>query len=362
MRKVEVALAERSYEIWIGDGLYAPAAHELKREGASKAFVFADRKVLRHARELIAALRDAGWQTTLIELDASEGLKDFGRIFPLYGKLLKAGADRGSVIFAVGGGVIGDAVGFLAGTFLRGVRWVGVPTTLLAQVDSSIGGKIGINHPMGKNLIGAFHQPSLVLCERATLSTLPKRELVSGLGEMVKYALIGDRGFFRLISENWPALLGRKGTGRLLVDAIAECAVRKARVVEKDELDRKGIRDALNFGHTVGHALESITGYERYRHGEAIVLGMRVAVRLSVMKGHLASETGAEMDRLLAALPVPSYPRGLKPAKLLPFVRRDKKKTAGRVRFVLLKDFGRVTLDSSVTEEEILEAIEVIRK
>ena len=359
MRKVEIGLGDRSYEVWVGDQLFGPAAHALKRVSPSKAFVFADRRVLKQAHSLVAALMQEGWQVTLFALTANEGFKDFAKIFPYYGKLLKAGADRESVLFAVGGGVVGDAVGFLAGTFLRGIRWVGVPTTLLAQVDSSVGGKTGINHPFGKNLIGVFHQPALVLCELGTLGTLPRRELVSGLGEIIKYALIGDRAFFRFLTEQWRGILSRKS--KLLVDAIAECVERKARVVERDELDRKGIRDALNFGHTVGHALESVTRYKRYRHGEAIVHGMRVAIELSVLKGHLSRELAREVDGFLKKIPVPAYPRGLAPKALLPFIRRDKKKTSGRVRFVLLKDFGKITLDSSVTDDELLNALEVIR-
>jgi 3-dehydroquinate synthase len=289
---------------------------------------------------------------------ATEAFKDFSKIYPLYGELLKFRADRHTVLFALGGGVIGDAAGFLAGTYMRGMRWVGLPTTLLAQVDSSIGGKTGVNHAAGKNLIGAFHQPSFVACDLDFLKTLPERERVSGLGEMIKYGLIYDAPFYAWLEKNWEGIVS--GETRSLEEAVARCARWKARAVARDERDVSGVREVLNFGHTVGHALEGATRYQTFRHGEAIILGMRAATRISVDRGHLKPAAGARIDSFLCSLPVPRVPSRILPEQLLGYVRKDKKAKAGKVRFVLLKSIGKTLLDRGVTDDQILEACRLI--
>ena len=351
MKTVRVALGKRSYSILIGRGAAAKAARLLGERG--RAFVVADRRLKSQTGELMRRLKSAGWETHLVRVEASEAFKDFGKIYPLYSELLRARADRHTVLFALGGGVIGDAAGFLAGTFMRGIRWVGLPTTLLAQVDSSIGGKTGVNHDSGKNLIGIFHQPTLVACDLDFLKTLPERERVSGLGEMIKYGLIYDAPFYAWLEKNWEGVV--RGEAGALENAVARCASLKARAVGRDERDESGVREVLNFGHTVGHALEGATKYRTFRHGEAIILGMRAAVRLSVLRGHLKPAIGARVDSFLGSLPVPKVPSHVTPAKLLTYVRKDKKAKAGRVRFVLLRGIGKTVLDREVTDEQILE-------
>jgi len=319
-----------------------------------RAFVVADRRLKGQIATVLKALKADGWDVHVVRVPATEGFKDFRKIYPLYSALLRAGADRHTVLFALGGGVIGDAAGFLAGTYMRGLRWVGLPTTLLAQVDSSIGGKTGVNHVSGKNLIGMFHQPSLVACDLDFLKTLPERERVSGLGEMIKYGLIYDAPFYAWLEKHWESIVG--GASGRLEDAVARCARWKAKAVARDERDAAGVREVLNFGHTVGHALEGATGYETFRHGEAIILGMRAATWLSVARGHLKEATGARIDSFLASLPVPGVPAQVTPEELLRFVRKDKKAREGKVRFVLLRAIGRTVLDREVADAEILDA------
>jgi 3-dehydroquinate synthase len=349
MKTVRVALGERSYPILIGRGAAAKAARQLG--GPGRAFIVADRRLGSQTTALVRSLKAGGWDTYLVRVPATEAFKDFGRIYPLYSELLRARADRHTVLFALGGGVIGDAAGFLAGTYMRGLRWVGLPTTLLAQVDSSIGGKTGVNHAAGKNLIGLFHQPALVACDLEFLKTLPERERVSGLGEMIKYGLIYDAPFYGWLEKHWERVVS--GESQSLEAAIARCARWKARAVARDERDESGVREVLNFGHTLGHALEGATRYATFRHGEAIILGMRAAVSISVQRGHLKSAIGARVDSFLGSLPVPKVPGGVTPEKLLEFVRKDKKAKAGRVRFVLLRAIGKTTLDRHVTDDEI---------
>jgi 3-dehydroquinate synthase len=354
MKRLRVGLGDRSYAILVGQGAARLASRELGDRRGNLAYILADRRLGRQTHALVRALRAAGWKTHVARVTASEAFKDFKRIYPLYGDLLKAGADRHSVLFALGGGVIGDAAGFLAGTYLRGIRWVGVPTTLLAQVDSSVGGKTGVNHALGKNLIGAFHQPTLVACDLDFLKTLPERERLSGLGEMIKYGLIYDRAFYAWLERHWEGILG--GESRSLEEAVSRCLKWKARAVAADERDRSGVREVLNFGHTVGHALEAATAYRTFRHGEAIILGMQAATWLSVERGHLDGRTGARIRAFLASLPVPGVPAGIKAQRLLTYVRKDKKAQAGKVRFVLLRDVGKTVLDRGVADSLIVEA------
>jgi 3-dehydroquinate synthase len=362
MKQALLELGERSYPIWIGEGIVAEAvrAFSQKHPKCRKAFVLADKRVNKISNVVIAELKAQGWTVHLQRFAVSEALKDFKRTLPIYAKLLAGGADRHSVVFAVGGGVIGDLAGFVAATYHRGMRWVGVPTTLLAQVDSSIGGKTGVNHPLGKNLIGAFHQPSAVICELSALRTLPKRDRASGLGEILKYSLIGNRPFFDYCRANLPRLLELDPTA--LAWAVTVCAEQKARVVERDELDRTGLRESLNFGHTVGHALEAIANYKGYRHGEAVLVGMRAALRLSVVRGHLDSTAMREMDDLLALVPLPPFPKSVPARKLLQYVRRDKKQESGKTRFVLLKGVGLMVPDTDVTDAEILQVVKELQE
>lgn len=356
MKTIHVDLGARSYDIRVGRNVVERIGSWLPRDGARRGFVLADRALTEQTRVLTRALKRAGWDVATIPLRAGEALKDLSSIYPIFGDLLAAKADRHSTIFALGGGVIGDAAGFVAATYLRGVPWVGIPTTLLAQVDSAIGGKTAVNHPSGKNLIGAFYQPSLVVSELAFLDTLDRRDRVSGFGETIKYGIISDPAFFRKLARHREEFLALEP--RLLTEAVAKCSALKARLVELDERDTRGPRETLNFGHTIGHALEAATGYKRFRHGEAIVYGMRAASYLSLRRGHLPERAYAEIESALSAVPLPKLPAAIDDRDILDAVLLDKKKTrTGKVRFVLLEALGSTVSDDGVTPAQIREAV-----
>jgi len=353
MRSVRVDLGSRGYDVRIGAGSIAQLDEAVPLAGLADATAFvvvADRATGNTIDAVALALARCNAVVHTIVLDVTENSKSPAVLDDLYGELIARGVDRRGVIVAVGGGVIGDLAGYLAATYLRGIRWVGVPTTLLAAVDSAIGGKTGINHARGKNLIGAVHQPSLVVVDSTTFATLPARETVSGYGEMLKYGLALDR---RL----WDDLVGLAPED--IGDAqIERCVARKAAIVSADELDRSGQREILNFGHTIGHALEAATGYGYFRHGEAVVLGMRAALTLSVARGHCAADVAARADTYLASVPVPPLP-ALDRLDVLAAVERDKKKSApGRIRFVLLRDIGETVSDDAVDPAAIGTALD----
>ncbi len=279
-----------------------------------------------------------------------ERFKNLQSVSRIYEALIRAGADRGSAIVAVGGGVIGDTAGFAAATYLRGITLVHVPTTLLAQVDSSIGGKVGVNHALGKNLIGAFHQPHVVAIDPLLLATLPRREFRSGLYEVVKYGMIASRGLFERVARETKPIVARQP--EVLVPAIVESCRIKADVVTKDEREG-GLRRTLNYGHTIGHALEAVTRYRRFRHGEAIAYGMLAAADLAVVRGALADRERQALVQLVTQLgPLP--PVGDLPIpEVMEAVRRDKKVVNGRLHFVIAIEIGATTTIDDVTEDEI---------
>lgn len=334
-----VDLGDRSYAVSVGaDILSWPEVWPLPTS-SRKAMICLDSR-LGHLREaLLAGLSAAGWEPVCELLEASEQLKSIEAVFPLYGKLLAHGLQRRSLLVAVGGGTIGDAVGFVAATYLRGIPWVSVPSTLLAQVDSGLGGKTGINHPAGKNLIGAIWQPAAILCDTGLLRELPRRELVSGLGEMLKYGLIKDASFWDWIKAHSDQILAHDHTA--LATGISRSLRIKAGYVSADEQDLSGVRAALNFGHTFGHAIENCAGYGQFRHGEAVIWGMRLAAMASVDVGMLAPEAEAEIQAVLGALPVPPLPV-MDPAALLAAIGHDKKREGAQVQTLLLKRIGEV--------------------
>jgi 3-dehydroquinate synthase len=350
--RLHLALGDRSYDLRVGAGAIGKIGAFLGKPG--RAFLISDERLRGARARTRASLTRAGWRVEELPVAAGERLKDFRAVYPLYGELLKRGADRSATLFALGGGSVGDAAGFVAATYLRGIRWVGLPTTLLAQVDSSVGGKTGINHAAGKNLIGAFHQPSLVVCDTDFLSTLSARERVSGLGEIVKIGASLDARLLAYLRANLERLLRREPgpTARAIQSALAW----KCRLVSRDELDRSGVREVLNFGHTFGHALEAETGFHRYQHGEAVLWGMRFAVALSEVRGHLRD--GSALDEFLSRLEVPRLPRALSAARILSHMKKDKKLRDGRVRFVLIKAEGRAVLDHEVRERDLLHAFD----
>lgn len=285
-----------------------------------------------------------------------ERAKTLATVSRVYDALLDRAADRGAVVAAVGGGVLGDLVGFAAATYLRGVALVQVPTTLMAQVDSAIGGKVGVNHPRGKNLIGAFHAPSVVLVDPEALTTLSRREFRSGLYEVVKYGCIADVSLLDVLDQHLPDVLAQRGP-QLTTIVTTSCRI-KAQVVGQDEREG-GLRRILNFGHTVGHALEATTGYKRLRHGEGVALGMRAALAMGVARGLTPTPLAERVATLLARLgPLPSV-SDVKPAEILDAVTRDKKVVHGRLHFVLIGERGPVVVDD-VTPREIKHALPAI--
>jgi 3-dehydroquinate synthase len=279
-----------------------------------------------------------------------ERYKNLQSVSRIYDALVRSGADRGSALVAVGGGVIGDTAGFAAATFLRGITLVQVPTTLLAQVDSSVGGKVGVNLPVGKNLVGAFHQPAVVVIDPHLLRTLPRREFRSGLYEVVKYGMIASRPLFDRVARETNGIFAKDPA--VLVPAIVESCRIKADVVTKDERE-SGLRRILNFGHTVGHALEAATRYRRFRHGEAIAYGMLAAADLSRARGALAERDRHALAQLIVQLgPLPPV-ADLVLSDVMDAIRRDKKVVNGRLHFVLAIEIGATATVDDVTEEEL---------
>lgn len=349
-RQVKVALGSRSYDVHVGAGIVSQLGR-LYKSDSKRAVLVSDVRLKVHREATIGVLKASGWQVTEIPVEAGEALKDLERLYPIYGQMLKAGLDRGSTLFALGGGTIGDAAGFVASTYLRGIAWVGIPTTLLSQVDSSVGGKTAVNHPQGKNLIGTFFQPSAVICDTNFLNTLSERELISGLGEVVKYGLSMDAEFFDFIRENWDLALRRDPA--VMSRLVKESIQLKAKTVGKDEFDRKGIREVLNFGHTFGHALETVTDYKVFQHGEAVIWGMRFAAALSKTKKRLSDKNWREADSFLRRIAVPALPTVAAEKFFAPMIH-DKKAKDGKVRFVLLKKIGETILDRAITADDLL--------
>ena len=346
--RVDVHTGDRTSAIWIGEGLTARLGELLDtHKVGARRFIVSSPVIWRlHGPQIQRAL-DGG---EAILIPDGERYKNLASVSRIYEALIRANADRGSALIAVGGGVIGDTAGFAAATFLRGITLVHVPTTLLAQVDSSIGGKVGVNHTLGKNLIGAFHQPTLVAIDPLLLATLPRREFRSGLYEVVKYGMIASRGLFDRVARETKAIFARDAA--VLGPAIVESCQIKADVVSKDEREG-GLRRILNFGHTVGHALEAVTKYRRFRHGEAIAYGMLAAADLAVARGALADRERHSLAQLIALLgPLP--PIGDLPiAEVLEAVRRDKKVVHGTLHFVIAIEIGATMTVDDVTEEEL---------
>ena len=356
---VSVALAERSYDILIESGCLVRLAAIVEpwcvRFGKGKpsrtAAVISDTNVRHGARIALDSLTAAGWQCELIELEPGEPTKRQEVISSIYDRLVQMQADRRTVVFAVGGGVIGDAAGFAAATYNRGLPFIQCPTTLLADVDSSVGGKVGINHPQAKNLIGAFHQPLGVVIDLALLNTLPDREYRAGLAEVVKYGVILDAEFFTWLEQNISPINARDAVA--LQYAIARSCRLKADVVEHDEYERTGLRAVLNYGHTFGHAFEALSGYGELLHGEAVAIGMVYASRLAEQLGRIDAAMTQRQVKLLEALHLPTK----LPSKsrwssddVIARMRLDKKSEAGKLRFVLPTRMGHVELVDGVDE------------
>lgn len=334
-------------QVYVGAGIIDTPELWPQSPGPQTAMVFIDEQLLPLFADLSTRLSQAltarGWQVKIRPVKASEQLKSMDSLYPLYGELLAAGLRRQSLIVAVGGGTVGDAIGFLAATYLRGVQWVNVPTTLLSQVDSALGGKTGINHTEGKNLIGAFHQPCTLLCDTQLLGDLPERERISGLGEMLKYGLIADAELWQRLVQETPAL--RQGHSTFLSEAIAQSLQIKARYVLADEYDTLGIRAALNFGHTFAHGLEAAAGYGALRHGEAVLLGMMLAIELSQKSQVLDLEQSKSWLQALqntSALKLDDLLQSLDLQVMIQAMKKDKKNENSDIRILLIEEFGKL--------------------
>jgi 3-dehydroquinate synthase len=337
MQRVTVELAARPYDIWIAPGLLGRLDQFLAPLAPTSIHIVTNTVVA--PLYLEAAQRACGRvaPTAGCTIEDGESAKDLQTVARVIDALVKARADRGSLVVALGGGVVGDIAGFAAAVFMRGVRVVQVPTTLLAQVDSAVGGKTGVNHPSGKNLIGAFHQPSVVVSDTALLRSLPARELSAGLAEVLKHGLLADDGYFDRTVRAMPALLALDDDA--LADAIARSCQIKARIVGRDERE-SGERALLNLGHTFGHAIEALTGFGRWLHGEAVGCGLCLAGDLSSRLGLIGAADVGRIAEAVRSAGLPARIEGLSRAAALEAMRGDKKTHAGRIRFIVLERIG----------------------
>jgi len=336
VRQLSIDLGARSYPIFIGEGLISQADLFARAARAQAALIVTNETVGGlYLDPVKRSLRDV--QVHTLSLPDGERHKTLATLSRIFDALTAARINRDGLIVALGGGVVGDMAGFAAACYQRGIAYVQVPTTLLAQVDSSVGGKTGVNHAAGKNLIGAFHQPSAVVADIATLRTLPARELRAGLAEVIKYGLIADSQFLGWLEANLPALLSSEPEA--LTHAVARSCEIKAQIVARDETEQ-GDRALLNFGHTFGHALETATGFASLLHGEAVGLGMLIAARLSERLGMLSATDVQRVRALLDLAGLPTQPPKISAARALELMRLDKKVQSGRIRLVLLRSLG----------------------
>jgi 3-dehydroquinate synthase len=349
--RIDVATPSRAYPVTIEDNAIERLGQILTElRVPERVFIVSSPLVWRlHGRRVARAVNAES-----ILVPDGERHKQLLTVVRIYDALVRANADRASTLVTFGGGVIGDMAGFAAATYLRGITLVHVPTTLLAQVDSAIGGKVGVNHPLGKNLIGAFYQPNAVVIDPTVLATLPRREFRAGLYEVVKYGVTSSPALFDRLTRDRTAIFAREPEA--LTPVIAESCRIKASVVSADEREA-GLRRILNFGHTAGHAIEAVTKYRRYRHGEAVAYGMLVAAELATARGALAERDQKAIAEMIAGLgPLPAI-ADVSTSQILDAVRHDKKVVSGRLHFVLPTAIGTTTIVDDVTEKEIREAL-----
>ena len=342
-------------KILVGPGLLCHLQQGLVQ--GTRAFLLTDRNCLRYARSVEAFLVQAGMDVTVLALPAGEAQKTLATAGRIYDRMARAGMDRKSILVAVGGGVITDVGGFVASTYMRGIPSILVPTTLLGQVDAAIGGKTGVNLSHGKNLVGTFSQPSLVLCDPEALKTLPRREYVSGLGEVVKYGMIRDAALFEVLEKNIEGIRARDAA--VLDEVVYRCAVIKADVVSRDERESGG-RAILNYGHTIGHALEAAGNYRALHHGEAVSIGMEAEAVIAMKLGIAPLEVLAAQNRLLKLCGLPTRARKLPQKKVLAALKLDKKNVAGKTRFVLPEAVGKVRWGVEVPPDLVLSALRTV--
>jgi len=353
---VQVDLGDKGYPIYIGENVLTELGGYVKKVCAGRKIMVVTNPTVRalYGNIVMESLIQAGFEVVVGEIPDGEGYKTLDSAGLLYDVAFANGLDRSCTILALGGGVIGDLAGFVAATYMRGVPFIQVPTTLLAQVDSSVGGKVAVNHPGGKNIIGAFYQPKMVFSDINTLRTLPEREFKAGMAEVIKYGVIWDYGLFQFL-ENCHLAVKELKVQEIIKVVATSCRI-KARVVEQDETEQ-GLRAILNYGHTFGHAYEALTGYKEYVHGEAVAIGMVSAALTAVKLSMLAP---MEADRIISLIRLYQLPvkfAALEPSDIIKSMYHDKKVLAGKVRFVLPEVIGKVSIVSDVPEtvlEEVL--------
>jgi 3-dehydroquinate synthase len=348
MQEIHVALGARSYSILVASGLIDTLEENLPTTG-KKALVTTPIIDELYGEKVGASIGDH----ELILVPDGEKAKQWNMVEELLGKLMEAGFDRNSTIIALGGGSVGDLVGFVAAIYMRGINVVQIPTTLLAMVDSSIGGKTGVNHPLGKNMVGSFHQPSKVIIDPVFIETLPEREIRSGLAEIIKYGIISDLKLFELLDSKSLSELSTED----MIEIIARCGTIKVGYVERDEEDRKGIRAALNYGHTLGHAVETLSKHS-VNHGEGVAIGMIAAAMISERNGLITDSTCLRIFNIIENYGLPTRLPPLEHIEIIEVMHRDKKAEQGHIRFVLPTGIGRTPVLSYVGDETIKQVLE----
>ncbi len=354
MNKIRVELYEKSYEIRLGASLLEQAGGFLAEKGFSgRAIIITDSTVEKlYGGLLQKTLAQAGFETSLFSVPAGEAQKSLETAGILYGKMAEAHAERNTPVLALGGGVIGDLAGFVAATYMRGVPLVQVPTTLLAQVDSSIGGKAAVDHGQLKNMIGAFYQPKMVISDISTLQTLPEAELANGMAEVIKSAAIRSESLFEYLEKKVSTVLPDT---QILGEVVLQTASIKAEVVAKDEKDQ-GLRNILNFGHTIGHAVETVSSFS-LKHGQAVAIGMVVAARISKRLGMLKQADAARLERVISGAGLPVKMPELDINNIIEALQHDKKISWGKLRFILLKAIGEAVISDDVSLSLVREAL-----
>lgn len=355
--RVDVSLGRRSYPILIGEGVLARIGTVLQDVQAEGKLLLVSSPPIfdLFGSKVERSLAEAGRACTVELIPDGEEAKSLGTAEHLYDRALGYGLDRTSLFLALGGGVAGDITGFVAATYMRGVPFAQVPTTLLSQVDSSVGGKVAVNHRRGKNMIGAFHQPRAVFIDTGTLETLPRRDYLAGIAEIIRYGAALDADFFAFLESNMEGLLAKDPA--ILKECIRTSCAIKARVVAADERETSGLRSHLNYGHTFAHAIETVTGYGRYRHGEAVAIGMVCAARAAEKMGLITAEESARQRELIAAAGLPVAAEGIDPEKVVAAMALDKKAEGGNVRFILTEKIGSVNIYSGLAHEMLLEIV-----
>lgn len=357
MLQVNVELKERRYPIMIGAGLLNDPSSYCPLKSGDKVMIVSNPTVATHYLEMVTdTLTKLGCQVDSVLIPDGEKYKTLESLNLIFTALLEKNHNRDTTLVALGGGVIGDVAGYAAASYQRGIRFIQIPTTLLAQVDSSVGGKTAVNHPLGKNMIGAFYQPVLVIVDTNTLKTLAKREVSAGLAEVIKYGAIFDSTFFEWLEKHIDDLVNLNQSA--LEYCIQRCCQLKAHVVARDEKEQ-GDRALLNLGHTFGHAIEARMGYGVWLHGEAVSVGMLEAAALSHILGDLSAGDVGRLEKLLARANLPTIsPDGMEPKEYLPYMWRDKKVLNGQLRLILLKSLGQAYVSAKATESQVLASIE----